>query len=218
LKDSIEDLLARDKQVEMVSANAREIYRAGERVASIYYARSGMVKLMEEHAEGVTLGVVGPGELFGEEVLLGHGAYRASATRIAKGEILRIPLPLFVRVAVRHPELWRGVATQLNQRLLFEQRCFRRLVNASTDERIEAMLEHLAANCPLVPAGPATGSANERQAHAIPLTQAELAVMVGASRETTSSALNAMERRGTLELRRGRILVPPPASRAAHAG
>jgi CRP/FNR family cyclic AMP-dependent transcriptional regulator len=217
IKHAVEDLLSRDKLVEEVAANVREIYRAGDRVASIYYVQSGMVKLTEDcGGEGATLGVVGPGEVFGEEILLGYGAYRTNAVRIVKGNLLRIPSPLFQRVASRHPELWRGVAGLLHQRLLFEQRCSRRLANENTDERIAAMLEHLAVHSPLVPGGMA-GVGPDGEAHAIPLTQAELAVMVGASRETTSSALNAMARRGALELRRGRILVPPVVARGAHA-
>lgn len=210
----MEGLLIREKQVEMVSASVSEIYKAGGTAGAVYYARSGMVKLAQDHGpEGQTLGIVRPGEVFGEEILLGDSAYRAKATRIVAGEILRIPALLFQRMASRYPELWRGLAAQLQQRLVLEQRSFRRLVNVGTDQRIVAMLEQLAPSCPVLPAG-----AGERPVHGVPLTQAELAVLVGASRETTSSVLNAMERQGTVELRRGRILIAPRQSRGAHAG
>ena len=191
---------------------ARDVYRAGERPGAVYFARSGMVKLAQDHGdEGSTLVIVRPGEMFGEELLLGEGACRWNASRIAKGEILRIPVSLFLRVASRHPELWRGLATMIHERLVLEQRSFRRLVSHSTDQRIAAMLEHLAPSCPLLPVG------TDRSVHGVPLTQAELAILVGASRETTSSTLNVMERQGTLELRRGRILIPQRA-RGAQAG
>ena len=210
LSDAIEDLLARDKQVELVAPSVREIYRAGESAAWIYFVRSGMVRLC---AVGGGLVVVRAGELFGEELLWGEEIYWADATRIMKGEILRIPVAWFERVARRHSELWQGVAVLIRQQLVRERRSFQQLANLSTAERIVAMLAHLAPGCPLVPS-----MSSDRLVHSIPLTQAELAMLVGASRETTSSELNAMARRGELELRRGRLLVPAKSAKAAHAG
>ena len=210
LSDAIEDLLARDKQVELVAVGAREIYRAGERAAYIYFVRSGMVKVWDE---GHGLVVVGAGELFGDELLWGEGVYGANATQIMKGEILRIPLAWFLRMARRHSELWQGVAMLIREKLVRERRSFQQLAHMSTDERIVAMLAYLAPKCPKVPS-----LSTDRLVHSIPLTQAELAQLVGASRETTSSALNEMARRGELELRRGRVMVPARSSQAAHAG
>ena len=210
----IEDLLVRDKQVEILPANQRELYRTGERAGSFYYARKGMVKLSEDHgAEGMTLGIIRPGEVFGEEVLLGLGAHRATATRLNSGEILRIPAVPFPRVAVRWQDLWQGMALLIDQRLRQEQRNFRWLVRVGTEQRIQAMLEYLAPSCPLESKPDA-----ERRWHDVPLTQAELALLVGASRETTSSVLNEMARRGTLALRRGRILMPAAMASGTHAG
>ncbi len=210
----MEDLLARDKQVELVPATAQLIYRPGESAEVVYYARGGMVKLSEDHGPaGLTLEVVSPGELFGEELLLGERTYRAKATRMGKGEILRIPTALFQRMAGRYPELWRAVATHLHHKLRREQTSFRQLVHVTTEARIVAALEYLAPRCPLVPAI----DVGARRKHDVPLTQAELAVMVGASRETTSSVLNVLERRGLLELRRGRILMPAVMSRTTAA-
>lgn len=214
LQSAIEDLLAKERQVEAVLSAAREIYRAGERAGAIYYVRTGMVKLSEDHGtEGGTVGVVSAGEIFGEEVLVGAREYRATATRLTNGEILRIPATLFPRVAARRQELWQGVAWLIDQRLRREQRSFRWLVKASTEERILATLNRLA---PLSPVLTKLGS--EQSWYGVPLTQAELAVMVGASRETTSSVLNEMERAGVLALKRGRILMPQPKAKATQAG
>ncbi|MBY0504342.1 MAG: Crp/Fnr family transcriptional regulator [Bryobacteraceae bacterium] len=214
LQRAIEDLLVRERQVEILPATVREFYRAGDPAGSIFYARTGMVKLSEDHgAEGLTLELVGPGEVFGGESLLGAAAYRGSAIRLAAGEIVRIPAALFPRLAARRQELWQGVARQMEDRLRLEQRKFRWLVRSGAEERIGAMLEYLAPNCPLM----ARSGADEAW-HGVPLTQAELAVLVGASRETTSSVLNEMERRGELSLRRGRILMPAARAHAAHAG
>lgn len=214
MQNAIEDFLIRDKQVQILPANQREIYRVGDPAEALYYARTGMVKLSEDHgAQGSTLGIVRPGELFGEEALVGYGAYQGRATRLTIGEVLRIPASLFPRMAARRQELWQGMALLLHERLRLEQRNYRWLVRLSTEERILAMLEHLAPSCPLV-----SKVGTDRNWYGVPLTQAELALLVGASRETTSSVLNEMERKSALALRRGRILMPAAASRATHAG
>jgi CRP/FNR family cyclic AMP-dependent transcriptional regulator len=45
---------------------------------------------------------------------------------------------------------------------------------------------------------------------AVPLTQQELATMVGATRESTNKALAAFRRQGLIRLRRGQIIVVNP--------
>jgi CRP/FNR family transcriptional regulator len=44
----------------------------------------------------------------------------------------------------------------------------------------------------------------------IPITQLELADLVGATRETTSTTLNQLERRGLIKLSRRMLTVPSP--------
>jgi len=44
----------------------------------------------------------------------------------------------------------------------------------------------------------------------IPITQLELADLIGATRETTSTTLNQLERRGLLKLSRRLLTVPSP--------
>ena len=46
--------------------------------------------------------------------------------------------------------------------------------------------------------------------HQIPITQLELADLVGATRETTSTTLNQLERRGLIKLSRRMLIVPSP--------
>jgi CRP/FNR family transcriptional regulator len=45
----------------------------------------------------------------------------------------------------------------------------------------------------------------------LPLTQLELADLIGATRETTSTTLNQLERRGLVRLSRRLLTIPSPA-------
>ncbi len=50
------------------------------------------------------------------------------------------------------------------------------------------------------------------EGHQIPITQLELADLIGATRETTSTTLNQLERRGLVKLSRRMLTVPSPSA------
>jgi DNA-binding IclR family transcriptional regulator len=52
---------------------------------------------------------------------------------------------------------------------------------------------------------------NSTDSYQLPLTQAELADLVGATRETTSTTLNQLERRGLIKLSRRLLTIPAPS-------
>ena len=54
------------------------------------------------------------------------------------------------------------------------------------------------------------------EGHQLPITQLELADLIGATRETTSTTLNQLERRGLIKLSRRLLTIPsPPALQQA---
>ncbi|BDC52218.1 hypothetical protein F183_A45330 [Bryobacterales bacterium F-183] len=56
-------------------------------------------------------------------------------------------------------------------------------------------------------AGPFGPPASETTEYSIPLSQSELAALIGATRETTSTTLNALSRQGLLRLGRRMVIV-----------
>ena len=48
------------------------------------------------------------------------------------------------------------------------------------------------------------------EGYQVPITQLELADLIGATRETTSTTLNQLERRGLLKLSRRMLTIPSP--------
>ena len=61
--------------------------------------------------------------------------------------------------------------------------------------------------------------ATDATGYQVPITQSELADLIGATRETTSTTLNQLEKRGLLKLSRRLLTIPSPALlRSATAG
>ena len=52
------------------------------------------------------------------------------------------------------------------------------------------------------------GARSNGAEYSIPLSQGELASLIGATRETTSTTLNALARRGVIRLGRRQLIVP----------
>ncbi|MEP7367097.1 MAG: Crp/Fnr family transcriptional regulator [Acidobacteriota bacterium] len=99
------------------------------------------------------------------------------------------------------------VAAKIAQRLLKVERQLELMHSYRVEQRLLLTLADLASR----PEG--NGSAADAPVE-IPLTQGELASLVGATRETTSTILNLFERKGWVQLRRGALYVPSAASLA----
>jgi CRP-like cAMP-binding protein len=166
------------------------------------------IRVMTPLGEPATIAVRGAGDSFGEMALVGQGARRSATVEaleaavtfcVYEGEFARLR-----REHLQVNELVIGFLTNevrmLNERLLealyvpVERRVLRRLNE----------LAHL------------YGQDAEGQVE-IPLTQEELAGLAGTSRATVNTVLGDAQKRGLVELRRGktRILDPDQLARRA---
>jgi CRP/FNR family transcriptional regulator, cyclic AMP receptor protein len=155
------------------------------------------IRVMTPLGQVATIALRGPGESFGEMALLSDDARRsATVTALEEAETFAVTRGDFERLRSRHPAV-NGLLLQflqnevrvLNDRLLealyvpVEKRVLRRLME-------------------LVPLFPH----DENQA-LITLTQEALAELAGASRATVNHVLREEERRGLLELQRGKTRI-----------
>ena len=151
------------------------------------------VRITTQLGETALLDVLGPGETFGELALLSPGSRRsATVESLDEGETLAVFRDDFALLQAKHP----GVKDVLLQ-LLAEAlaRASDRIVEAhyiDAETRVRRRLRDLAL----------------RQGQpAIAMTQEHLAQMAGTSRATVNRVLRDEERRGTVELSRGRTKV-----------
>jgi CRP/FNR family transcriptional regulator, cyclic AMP receptor protein len=158
------------------------------------------IRVMTPLGDTATIAVRGPGESFGELALVSEEARRAATVAaLQEAETRAIYRTDFERLRRQHASINQVLITflasevrMLNERLLealylpAEHRVLRRLVE-------------------LVELYPPSD-----QEAVVPLTQEELAELAGTSRATVNQVLRAEEKRGTLELRRGRTIVREP--------
>jgi CRP/FNR family transcriptional regulator, cyclic AMP receptor protein len=147
-----------------------------------------------------TFSVHAPGDVFGLLAVL-HPDSRRTATVAAleRGETFAMPASGFARVRAAHPAV--GVAVE---QLLVEMltTASNRLVEAlytPVHLRVRARLRDLARIYGTDDGGPIT----------LPLSQEELAGLVGTTRETVNRVLRDEQTRGTVSLARRRITILP---------
>jgi CRP/FNR family transcriptional regulator, cyclic AMP receptor protein len=168
---------------------------------AVYFLDSGLVKVYKRGEDGkeIILRVVAPGEIFGEQALVAEEGRKLSAEILQEGVIYVVPKAVFNAFCDNHPGAWRMVAETLGSRQRELEKKVELLCLQDVEYRILYYLSELATTL-----GHRTDAAAE---YAIPLSQSELASLIGATRETTSTTLNALARRGLVRLGRRLLIV-----------
>jgi CRP-like cAMP-binding protein len=179
------------------------VFHAEDPADSMHLVLKGRfaIRVMTPLGEQATIAVRGPGDSFGEIALVEEGARRsATVEALEEAETFCVYEREFARLRREHPQVTELVigflvneVRMLNERLLealyvpVERRVLRRLhelasrYGADADGRVE-----------------------------VPLTQEELAGLAGSTRATVNSVLRDAEKRGLVELRRGRTVILDP--------
>jgi CRP/FNR family transcriptional regulator, cyclic AMP receptor protein len=179
------------------SRNEVVVHR-GDPADSVHLIVSGRfgVQITTPLGDTALIAVRGPGDAFGELALVSPDAKRvATVAALEPGETRSVYRDDFVRLRREHP----GVNAVLVHLLADEvRRLSERLTEAyyvDADTRVRRRLVELARL--YEGAGPAT----------VPLTQEALAEMAGTSRATVNRVLREEQKRGAVELARGRTTV-----------
>ncbi len=196
-----DDLLHRDGVVKIsLTRRAVPIFSSGTPATHVYFLDSGLVKIekITESGKEILLGITAPGELFGEQALLGEGAFTVSAKVLEGGVAYSIPTEMFRAFCERRPEVWRLLMQHFLTKKDELERKIEHLCLSDVRHRLIYYLTELAR---LRPAQDASG-------HVIHISQNELASLVGATRETTSTTLNGLSRQGLIVLGHRLVMIP----------
>jgi CRP/FNR family cyclic AMP-dependent transcriptional regulator len=155
------------------------------------------VRIATPLGDSALLDVLGPGDAFGELALLLPDSRRsATVEALEAGETRSVFRDDFSRLQAQHPSvkdvLLRLLAGQL-------ARASDRIVEAHYVDAETRVRRRLCELCERY--------ATDESAAVVPLTQEDLAGMAGTSRATVNRVLREEERRGVLELARGRTIV-----------
>jgi CRP-like cAMP-binding protein len=166
------------------------------------------VSIATPMGDDVVLNVLGPGDLFGELGLLGPEPRRsASVVALEPGETRAIRRDDFEALSRAQPDVWRLLTTALAERVRRLSELLAEAIHLPAEQRVLRRVHELAA----IYAG------TDGAPPAIPLTQDALAGLAGTSRATVNRVLRDAERRGEVELRRGRTVLRDPDALARRA-
>ena len=180
-----------DEQIDRIAAagavQSRQrgvvLFEEGAEPGEFYLVLSGRVAIAQESDDGreSLLAVLGPGELFGEMGFLDGYNRSAQARALEESTVLMVPYTELRLLYENNPAaLWSAV--QLLARRL------RTMDRALSDTVFLDVMGRTAKRL--------LGMAGDRDEFEMPLTQEELASMVGASRERVNKALHAFVRLG----------------------
>jgi CRP-like cAMP-binding protein len=175
------------------------LFEQGGPAESLYFLESGLVKIFRRSgvAKPMILRVVTPGELFGEDAAWPHGAHGNSAEVLAEASIHVIPRATFTSFCEGKPQGWQVLSAMLLERTRQLEGRIELLSVRDVERRVVHTLGGLAIKM--------------KRSHArevtIPISQGELASLIGATRETTSTILNTLQRRGLVRLERRLLTV-----------
>jgi CRP/FNR family transcriptional regulator len=180
------------------------IFTQGQAADALYFIEEGLVKLTRtnEAGERIILSISGPGDLIGEEVMSAEPSfYQADSEVLTSATLYRIPRETLQRVVAQNGEL----AAAVIDFLLGRRRMLAQKVELLCLHDVEyRILYYLADLATLV------GPSKDDEGYQLPITQAELADLIGATRETTSTTLNQLERKGLVKLSRRLLTIPSP--------
>lgn len=181
-------------------AKGQELVHEGDDADSLHLVESGRLAVRVDTAAGDTaiFTVLGPGHWFGELSLLGSSAPVRTATVVAlePATTRSLTAAAFADLRRRHPAIGELLLTLLSRRIEELSDRLVEMMYDSLDRRVHRRLLDLA-GVYADQAGPVT----------IPLTQEQLAGLVGGTRPSVNEVLQKLAAKGVLELGRGRITV-----------
>jgi CRP-like cAMP-binding protein len=183
------------------------VFHEGDPADSLHLVVSGRfaVRIRTPLGDTTLLAIYGPSDAFGELALVSPSSRSATVVALEPAETRSIFREDFERLRKRHPAVDRVLVSLLSERIreMNDRLLEAHYVDAET--RVRRHLRQLS-------------SLYERDETAvIPLTQEEIAEIAGTSRATVNRVLRDEERRGAIELKRGRTIVVDPEQLARRA-
>jgi CRP/FNR family transcriptional regulator, cyclic AMP receptor protein len=169
------------------------LFLKGDEGDALYAVRRGRIRIATgtETGRRITLNLLGPGDVFGEVALLDGGPRTADAIAAEPTELFMVHRRDFVELLELQPKVAVRIIEFLCERIRW-----------MSDRMEEATLLPLSARL-----AQRLLTLSDDYGAELDISQEELAVFVGASRESVNRQLQAWRRKGLVELGRNRIRV-----------
>lgn len=157
------------------------------------------VFVLGEDGRELSVRILGPGEIVGEMALFDDQPRSASVEALEETHTLELHRDVFIQYVRDHPSLALSLLSGLSERLRKVTTDAEELASLTVSERLMRRLQRLSEWA----GAPTRGGTRIT----LPLTQEELATLVGTSRESVNRALVRLRRDGRVELRDGWIVL-----------
>jgi CRP/FNR family transcriptional regulator, cyclic AMP receptor protein len=200
-----------DAMARLATAARRRTYKRGEVIFhlgdpgdTLFVLETGRVKVFSyaESGEETLLAIVGPGECFGELALVDGEARSATVQTLEPVEAVSISRAAFLGLVREHPHTAEYLLHTMAAKIRYLTDVVSDLAFLDLEGRLAKRLLELATEH-----GQASGGETLIE---IPLTQEDLASMVGATRASVNKLLGWYEDRGMIARRGRRIAVLQP--------
>lgn len=197
------------EEMTQIAAHARSlrktrgqfIYIAGDRADFVYILKRGRVKLsvLAETGKEIAIDIIQPGEIFGEFALVDE-SLRSNMTQALDDVLMWVfSKHDFTKLLTTQPKLALSYIRLVGDRRRRMEKKLSDITSKAVSARICELLHELATSSSEVE--------SINRDYLVPLTHHDVASLIGAARQTTTTVLNDLERRGIIELGRGSIRV-----------
>ncbi len=175
------------------------VYMPGDRANSVYFLKKGRIKLsvLSRSGKEITIDIIQTGEMFGEFALIDESERSNMTQALDDVTILVFKKHDFVSLLKSQSNLALNYIRMVGDRRRRMEKKLSDITSKEVPVRVCELLHELSAYA--LPAG--------GHQSLIPLMHQDVASLIGASRQTTTSVLNDLMRRGFIELGRGWIRI-----------
>ncbi len=197
------DVLAGARHLFTLSVHPRRtsLFEVGDDSRLVYFIKSGRVRISRVTADNraIAIAVLGPGDVFGEEALFGQVNRTTNASCMEESYVCTSRADKLFELISTRPAFAMNFARYSSQRQGEAISAIEDIAFLTVPERLLRLLERLASEFGI--AGPLGIEIDVR------LTQADLAALIGSTRETVSLELSNLIRKGRLRIARGRFIL-----------
>lgn len=182
-------------------ARGEFIYTPGDRADFVYILRQGRVKLsvLSESGKEIAIDIIQPGEIFGEFALVDESPRSNMAQALDDIVMWIFPKSSFTHLLETQPKLSLNYIRLVGDRRRRMEKKLSDITSKAVSARVCELLHELSTS--------ASEGETTNSDYLVPLTHHDVASLIGAARQTTTTVLNDLERRGIIELGRGWVRI-----------
>ena len=182
-------------------ARGEFIYMPGDRADFVYILRQGRIKLsvLSESGKEVAIDIIQSGEVFGEFALVDESSRSNMTQALDDVSMWVFSKRDFTHLLTTQPKLALSYIRLVGDRRRRMEKKLSDVTCKAVSARVCELLHELSTSAVEIEHAPAE--------YLVPLTHHDVASLIGAARQTTTTVLNDLERRGIIELGRGWVRV-----------